>query len=301
MSDGTDATTAPTVSPALPTAPESPWRRAWLRLRQNRMAVCSLVFVVGIGAVCAFGPLVLPHDYMTQDRALGPVPSSAQHWLGTDTLGRDLLARLLQGGQISLQVGLIATVVSMLIGVVYGIVAGWRGGRTESAMMHGVDVLYSLPFTLFVILLTVVFGQELGWIYLAIGAVSWLTMARIVRNQTRVLKAQPFIEAAVCLGHSPLRILTRQLFPPLAGNIIVYATLTVPSVMLTEAFMSFLGLGVKAPMTSWGLLIKEGADVMEEYPWLLIFPSLVFSATLFALNFLGDGLRDALDPRAEQK
>ncbi|MDR2863918.1 MAG: ABC transporter permease [Puniceicoccales bacterium] len=282
-------------------APESLWLRAARRLLRNRMAAVSLVFIAFIGAACAFGPAALTHDYMVQDRILGPVAPSALHWLGTDTLGRDLLARLLQGGQISLQVGLIATAVSVLIGVIYGIVSAWHGGRIDSAMMHIVDVLYSLPFTLFVILLTVVFGQELHWIYLAIGTVSWLTMARIVRNQAQTLKTQPFVEAAVCLGQSPLRIMTRHLLPNLAGTIVIYATLTVPSVMMIEAFISFLGLGVKAPMTSWGLLIKEGADVMEEYPWLLIFPSLIFSTTLFALNFLGDGLRDALDPRAEKQ
>lgn len=282
-------------------APDSPRRRAWRRLRQDRAAVFSLVFMGCVGAACVLGPAVLPHDYMTQDRVLGPVAPNACHWLGTDVLGRDLLARLLQGGRVSLQVGLVATAVAVGIGVFYGVVAGWFGGRSGALMMHGVDVICALPFTLFVILLTVIFGQELGWIYLAIGAVSWLTMARIVRNQVRVLKAQPFVEAAVCVGQSPFRIMTRHLLPNLAGTVVVYATLTVPSVMLTEAFISFLGLGVKAPMTSWGLLIKEGADVMEEFPWLLLFPGILFSATLFSLNFLGDGLRDALDPRAEIK
>jgi oligopeptide transport system permease protein len=259
----------------------------------------SLGFLLFIGAVCAFGPWLLPHDYATQDRLLGPVPPGAAHWLGTDVLGRDLLARVLQGGRISLQTGFAATLVAVFIGVAYGVVAGWRGGRTGALMVQGVDVLSVLPFTLFVILLTVLLGQELIWIYAAIGAVSWLTMARIVRNETRVLKTRPFIEAAVCLGQSPLRIVTRHLLPNLAGTIVIYATLTVPSVMLTEAFISFLGLGVKAPMTSWGLLIKEGADVMEEFPWLLLFPGCVFSATLLSLNVLGDGLRDALDPREE--
>jgi len=167
--------------------------------------------------------------------------------------------------------------------------------------MRFVDILYALPFTLFVILMTVVFGQNLLLIYAAIGAVSWLTMARIVRNQVVALKAQPFVEAAICLGQTPAKIMRLHLLPNLLGTIIVYATVTVPGVMLTEAFISFLGLGVRAPMTSWGLLIKEGADVMEEFPWLLIFPSVTFSATLFALNFLGDGLRDAFDPRSEKQ
>ena len=258
----------------------------------------ALGFLIFIGAACAFAPLLLPHDYATQDRLLGPVSPCAAHWLGTDVLGRDLLARILQGGRISLQTGLVATFVSVLIGTAYGILAGWRGGRLGMFMVHGVDLLSVLPFTLFVILLTVLLGQELIWIYVAIGAVSWLTMARIVRNETRVLKTRPFIEAAVCLGQSPWRIIVRHLLPNLAGTIVIYATLTVPSVMLTEAFISFLGLGVKAPMTSWGLLIKEGADIMEEFPWLLLFPGFVFSATLLSLNVFGDALRDALDPRS---
>jgi oligopeptide transport system permease protein len=281
--------------------PESLGMQAMRRLFRNRMALVSLAFVVFIGAICAIGPWFLSHDYETQNRALGPAGPSAMHWLGTDVLGRDQLARIFQGGQISLKVGLIATAVSIFIGVFYGLASGFWGGRMDSVMMRLVDVLYSLPFTLFVILMTVIFGQEMGLIYLAIGAVSWLTMARIVRNQVLALKAQPFVEAAFCLGQSHWRIMTRHLLPNLVGTVVVYATLTVPSVMLVEAFVSFLGLGVKAPMTSWGLLIKEGADAMEEYPWLLIFPSLFFSTTLFALNFLGDGLRDAFDPRASKE
>jgi oligopeptide transport system permease protein len=279
------------------TAADSPWKRAWRRLCARRGAMVALAFLVFIGVACACGPWLLPHDYATQDRLLGPVPPGAGHWLGTDVLGRDVLARVLQGGRISLQTGFAATLVAVFIGVAYGVVAGWRGGRTGALMVQGVDVLSVLPFTLFVILLTVLLGQELIWIYAAIGAVSWLTMARIVRNETRVLKTRPFVEAAVCLGQSPGRIVVRHLLPNLAGTIVIYATLTVPSVMLTEAFISFLGLGVKAPMTSWGLLIKEGADVMEEFPWLLLFPGGVFSGTLLALNVLGDGLRDASDPR----
>jgi oligopeptide transport system permease protein len=291
-----------TATPAAASPPpESPARRAWLRLRGNRAALVALGFFVFAAAACFVGPVFLPGDYMTQNLALGPVSPCAEHWLGTDTLGRDLLARLLQGGQVSLHIGLVATAVSVVFGVAYGLAAGWLGGRSGGAMMYGVDVLNALPFTLFVILLTVVFGRELIWIYVAVGAVSWPNMARIVRNQTRLLKAQPFVEASVCLGQRPARIVTRHILPNLAGTIVVYATLTVPSVMLTEAFISFLGLGIKAPMTSWGLLIKEGADVMEEYPWLLLFPGVVFSATLFALNFLGDGLRDALDPRSERQ
>lgn len=246
---------------------------------------------------CICAPWIAPFPFEAQDLALGPSGPSSAHWLGTDALGRDVLSRLLYGGSISLQVGLIATVVSCVIGVAYGMIAGYVGGVRDSILMRIVDVLYALPFTLFVILLTVVFGQEMWLIYVAIGAISWLTMARIVRNQVRELRSQAFIEASICMGQSTTKIMLRHLFPNILGTVIVYATLTVPGVMLLEAFISFLGLGVKPPMTSWGLMIKEGADAMADYPWLLLFPGLVFAGTLFALNLFGDALRDAFDPK----
>ncbi len=274
--------------------PDSPVRR----FLQNRTAIASAAFLIFVGLACTVGSALLPMDFAEQNRALGPTPPSFEHWLGTDVLGRDLLARILQGGRVSLQVGLIATAVSAVIGVAYGLISGMSGRRTDSVMMRVTDVLYSLPFTLFVILLTVVFGREMWLIYFAVGAVSWLTAARIVRAQVRALRVMPFVEAAECLGQTRAKIMLRHLLPNLLGTIIVYATLTIPGVMLTEAFISFLGLGVKAPMSSWGSLIKEGSDVMEEFPWLLVFPSLFFSSTLFALNFLGDGLRDFFDPRS---
>jgi oligopeptide transport system permease protein len=227
------------------------------------------------------------------------VAPCAAHWLGTDLLGRDLLARLLQGGMISISVGLIATTVALLVGVVYGVVAAEIGGRFEDLAMRVVDIVSTLPLTLIVILCTVVFGQNIWMIFLAVGGVSWLTMARIVCTKTRSLKNRQFVEAAVSLGQSRPGIVLRHYLPNLSGTIAVYATLTVPGVMLLEAFVSFLGLGVKSPMTSWGMMIKEGSDVMEQCPWLLFIPSVVFAATL--LSYLGDGLRDAFDPRTAKK
>tara|TARA_B100000965_G_scaffold356398_1_gene334352 strand:- start:5698 stop:6321 length:624 start_codon:yes stop_codon:yes gene_type:complete len=204
------------------------------------------------------------------------------------------------GGRVSIGVGFAATAVSLLIGVLYGTVSGYAGGKTDALMMRIVDILYALPFTIFVILLMVIFGRNIVLLFLAIGAVEWLTMARIVRGQVLSLKKLEFIEAAVALGLSRNRIILRHLIPNVLGPVIVYATLTVPSAMLLEAVLSFLGLGVQPPMSSWGLLIKDGSEMMEVYPWLLIFPAFFFSVTLFALNFLGDGLRDALDPQSAQ-
>lgn len=278
-------------------APVSPWKRSRERFFANRAGVAAGVFAAAMTLACACAPWIAPFPFEAQDLALGPAGPSAEHWLGTDTLGRDVLSRLLYGGSVSLRVGLIATFVSCVIGVAYGMAAGYVGGARDSLMMRVVDALYALPFTLFVILLTVVFGQEMWLIYVAIGAISWLTMARIVRNQVRELRTQAFVEAAVCMGQTTTKIMTRHLLPNVLGTVIVYATLTVPGVMLLEAFISFLGLGVKPPMTSWGLMIKEGADSMADYPWLLIFPGLFFASTLFALNLFGDALRDAFDPK----
>jgi oligopeptide transport system permease protein len=197
-------------------------------------------------------------------------------------------------------VGLCATLTSLVIGVTYGAVAGFFGGKTDAVMMRIVDIMYALPFTIFVILLMVFFERKLWLIFVAIGAIEWLTMARIVRGQVLSLRKQEFIEASFALGLRKRRIIFRHLIPNILGPIIVYATLTVPGVMLLEAFISFLGLGVQAPATSWGVLIKEGADAMEEFPWMLIFPGAALALTLFSLNFLGDGLRDALDTRASK-
>jgi oligopeptide transport system permease protein len=295
------ASTLPSTSPAASAAAGrgfSPWNDAWHRLRKNRLAVAGGALLIVLSLLCIVGPWFLHFSYQEQNLDLGATPPSSVHWLGTDTLGRDLLVRLLYGGRISLGVGLCATLVALTIGVVYGAIAGYVGGKTDAVMMRLVDIIYALPFTIFVILLMVFFGRNIILLFVAIGAVEWLTMARIVRSQIMSLKKMEFIEAARSLGLGNRRIVFRHLLPNALGPIIVYTTLTIPAVMLLEAFLSFLGLGVQPPMSSWGTLIKDGAEKMEEFPWLLIFPGVIFSLTLFSLNFLGDGLRDALDVRA---
>jgi oligopeptide transport system permease protein len=276
------------------------WRDAWHRLKKNRLAVIGGALLAGLTMLCIAGPWFLRMSYQEQNLDLGASAPSAAHWLGTDTLGRDLFVRLLYGGRISLGVGLCATFVALTIGVIYGAIAGYLGGKIDATMMRLVDIIYALPFTIFVILLMVFFGRNIILLFVAIGAVEWLTMARIVRSQIMALKKMEFIEAARSLGLSNTRIIFRHLLPNALGPIIVYTTLTIPAVMLLEAFLSFLGLGVQPPMSSWGTLIKDGAEKMEEFPWLLIFPGSIFSLTLFSLNFLGDGLRDALDVRGAQ-
>jgi oligopeptide transport system permease protein len=279
------------------------WQDAWHRLWKNKLAIFGLVVLIVLGTLSSISflwPNMTGFSYEQQDLVLGPAPPNHIHWLGTDPLGRDLLARLLYGGAISLMVGLCATAVSLTIGVAYGAVAGFAGGKLDMLMMRIVDILYALPFTIFVILLTVFFGQNIILLFVAIGAVEWLTMARIVRGQVMAIKRQEFVEAAHALGLKEGRIIFRHIVPNLLGPIIVYATLTVPEVILLESFLSFLGLGVQPPHSSWGVLIKEGAEVMEEYPWLLIYPAAAMALTLFSLNFLGDGLRDALDVRGSK-
>lgn len=276
------------------------WADAWHRLQKNRLAAGSAVVLAVIVCIALAGPWFTGYSYDEQDTALGATPPSAAHWLGTDPLGRDLLTRTLYGGRVSLMVGLCATSVSLLIGVLYGAISGFLGGRTDQFLMRVVDVLYALPFTIFVIILMVFFGRNFILLFVAIGAVEWLTMARIVRSQVISLREKEFIEATAVLGLPLRHVILRHIIPNALGPIIVYATLTIPQVMLLEAFLSFLGLGVQPPMSSWGLLIKEGVETMEEFPWLLIFPSMALSGTLFSLNFLGDGLRDALDPRVSK-
>ncbi len=270
------------------------------RFFQNRLTRISLVIVLllSLGALAA--PLLSPYAYDDQDLDLGPVPPQASHWLGTDDLGRDLFTRLLYGGRVSLAVGLAATLVALGIGVSYGTISGYAGGRTDQILMRIVDALYALPFTVFVIILMVVFGRNILLLFVAIGAVEWLTMARIVRGQVLALKDQTYIRAARALGFSHLRIMVRHMIPNMIGPVIVYTTLTIPRVILLESFLSFLGLGVQPPMSSWGLLIRDGARAMESYPWLLIVPGTTLCVALFALNSIGDGLRDAMDPRHQR-
>ena len=276
------------------------WHDAWLRLKKNRAAVTGGAVLAVMVVLAIMTPWIAPYGYEAQNLDLGATPPSAAHWLGTDIFGRDLLTQILYGGRISLAVGFIATAVALVIGVTWGAVAGYVGGRIDSVMMRFVDILYALPFMIFIILLMVVFGRNILLLFLAIGAVEWLTMARIMRTQVQSLRQQEFVEAAVSLGLPPSAIIFKHIIPNALGPIIVYTTLTIPSVMLLEAFLSFLGLGIQPPQTSWGLLISYGAETMEEYPWLLIFPGLALTITLFSLNFLGDGLRDALDVRGSK-
>lgn len=270
------------------------------RLRNNKMAMLGLYFLVFLTLIALLTPWIAPYSYEEQNLELGASAPSAAHWLGTDILGRDQLTRIMYGSRISLMVGFIATAVALTIGVLWGATAGFLGGRVDAIMMRIVDALYALPFTIFIILLTVVFGSSMLLLFLAIGAVEWLTMARIVRGQVLAIKKQEFVEAAISMGLSPARIISRHLIPNVLGPVIVYTTLTIPSVILLESFLSFLGLGIQPPASSWGSLISSGVETMEEYPWLLFFPGLVLTLTLFSLNFLGDGLRDALDPRASR-
>jgi len=273
------------------------WQDAIRRLIQNRAAMIGGITVLILIVLAIFAPWIAPYSYSYQNLDLGASPPSAEHLLGTDVLGRDLLSRLLYGARISLLVGFVATGVALVIGVSWGIVAGYFGGRVDSVMMRIVDVLYGLPFIIFIILLMVIFGRNIWLLFAAIGAVEWLTMARIVRAQVIGLKNQEFVQAAQVMGVGNLSMFRRHILPNILGPIAVYATLTIPQVMLLEAFLSFLGLGIQPPMSSWGTLIRYGVESMEEHYWLLIYPGLTFTITLFALNFFGDGLRDALDPK----
>lgn len=308
------------VKPTSDETPHSPWRDAWARLRRNRLAVIGAGFVALVALACFALPPFLPHTYDHQVLGNNYQPPSLRHPFGTDELGRDQLARVLFGGRISLLVGLVASLVALFIGVTYGAIAGYLGGRLDALLMRVVDILYALPFTIFVILMMVFLKDPMGeldtWLrqfpalahlqgvgkiiglFAAIGAVEWLTMARIVRGQVLTVKKMEYIEAARTLGYGHARIIFRHIVPNILGPVIVFTTLTIPAVIMLESFLSFLGLGVDAPLSSWGTLIKDGADKMENHPWLLVFPGGIFACTLLALNLLGDGLRDALDVRA---
>ena len=302
---------------------ESLWGGAWHRLRKNKMALLGSIFIILLIGFSFIGPFFLEDNYYTyqelEQKMKGP---NKEYILGTDHLGRDQLGRIIKGGQISLMVGLVATVVSLTIGIGYGTISRYFGGNIDRFMMRIVDILYSLPFTIFLILL-MVFAKDLGdsidtwfkesgsnfsisgqWnmllLFVAIGAVEWLTMARIVRGQVLSLRKQEFIEACISLGLPTHRIIFRHMIPNVLGPVIVYTTLTIPAVMLLEAFLSFLGLGVQPPTPSWGLLIKDGADRMREAPWMLVYPGAMFALALFSFNFVGDGLRDALDPKTSK-
>jgi oligopeptide transport system permease protein len=275
------------------------WQDAGRRLFRNKAAVVSMVLLVLIAGMAAAAPWLSPHPYdeVYWERIAAPPDFANAHWFGTDGNGRDLFVRTLYGARVSLMVGILATAVSLLIGVTWGSIAGYFGGHLDNFMMRFVDIMYSLPFMFFVILLMVVFGRNIFLIFIAIGAVEWLTMARIVRGQTLSVKGKEFIEAARAAGVANRKIIRRHIIPNLMGPVVVYVTLTVPQVILIESFLSFLGLGVQEPLTSWGVLIEEGAANMESSPWMLIFPATFLAVTLFCFNFIGDGLRDALDPK----
>ncbi|WP_200957605.1 ABC transporter permease [Phenylobacterium sp. Root700] len=274
------------------------WDDARRRLFRNWAAVSGMLVLAVLVAVALIGPHLVPfsYDQINKNDVWAP-PLTGGHLLGADSLGRDLLARLLMGLRVSLAIGLVATMVSLAIGIVWGAVAGYVGGALDELMMRVVDVLYSLPFIFFVILLMVTFGSNIILIFIAIGAVEWLTMSRIVRGQTLGLKHKEFVEAARAAGLSQGSIIAKHIVPNLLGPVVVYVTLTIPAVILAESFLSFLGLGVQPPMASLGTLIAGGAQDMELAPWLLIFPSLTMVVTLMSFNFIGDGLRDAIDPK----
>jgi len=297
MSVDVAAVAAPSPAAAKARPGGTLWSDAWRRLKRNRMAVASGIVLLVIGTACLLAP-VLPglSDPNATDFELGVTGPSWAHPMGTDLLGRDMLARTIHGGRISILVGLVGTLVSILIGVAYGAISAYLGGRVDEIMMRIVDVLYSLPYIFLVILLLVLFSKSLLMLFVALGAVQWLTMARIVRGQVLSLKNQTFVEAARALGADDGRIVFGHIVPNTLGPVIVYSTLTIPAIILQEAFLSFLGLGVQPPDASWGVLVSEGAQMIAFFPWLTVFPGMALALTLFAFNFLGDGLRDALDP-----
>ncbi len=304
------------------------WKDSWKRLLKNKLAVFGLVVVALMTIAVIIGPAIIKwttgytYDFIPPDGDyIKSFPPSLRHLMGTDDSGRDILARVLQGGRISLMVGVISTIVSLIVGVSYGATAGYLGGRIDNFMMRLVDIIYAIPYILIVIVLLSVFGgpntpqwiqsisnsigggeglSQIILLFFALGLVSWLTMARVVRGQILSLKNQEFVMAARATGVSTPSIIFRHLVPNALGPVIVYATLTIPSVMLSEAFLSFLGIGVQAPFASWGSLASDGIKNISVFPWQLIFPGATMALTLFSLNFLGDGLRDALDPQTRK-
>jgi oligopeptide transport system permease protein len=286
---------------AIARAPRSrgPLATAAWRFVRNRAAFAGFVVLMLIVIACVAGPWFLPNNPIDSDWSAISLPPTLQnmHWFGTDELGRDLLARTLQGGRVSLEVGLLGTLVSGLIGVAYGATAGYLGGRVDAVMMRIVDMMYAIPYMLIAILMMTMFGRAFYLVVLTISAFSWLDMARVVRGQTLSLRSREFIDAAKAIGVSSRSIIARHIVPNLFGVVVVYASVTVPNIVLTESVLSFLGLGVQEPMTSWGVLIQDGAQKLESMPWLLLCPAVMLCVTLYCVNFVGDGLRDAFDPK----
>lgn len=286
------------IEPYVP--PQRLRERGWRQMKKNRLALWGMAIVIVMTIIAIIGPMVSPYTYDEQHFAMANAWPSSAHWFGTDSLGRDLLVRVLYGARISLSIGLVASLINVCIGVLYGGIAGLVGGRTEQIMMHIVDILYSIPMLLYVILLMVVFEPGLLNIYIALGIAYWLNMARIVRGQILSLKKQEYVLAARACGTSTWNILRRHMIPNCVGPIIVTLTLSIPDAIFTEAFLSFIGLGVSAPMASWGVLASEGINSIRSFPFQLIFPALALSVTMLGFMFLGDGLRDALDPQNEK-
>jgi oligopeptide transport system permease protein len=287
----TDAATAPPG--------RSPWADARRRFLRNKAAVVALVVLVIVTLACIFGPMVLPYEFDTADWDAMKLPPSMKghHYFGTDESGRDLLVRCLIGGRISLMVGVLATICSVIVGIAWGATAGFLGGKIDGLMMRVVDMMYAIPYLLIAILLVTILGREFYLVVLTITAFSWMDMARVVRGQTLSLRSMEFVEAARAIGVPTRRIIFSHIVPNLLGVVVIYTTVTVPGVILTESVLSFLGLGIQEPMTSWGVLIHDGAGVMDAAPWLLLFPCAMLSVALYCFNFIGDGLRDALDPK----
>jgi len=280
-------------------APRSLWAQAAGRFRRNRAAMGSIYVLAVIGLTAVLIPMFWPHgiEDASWESILAPPSFSDWHWFGTDANGRDLFVRVFYGGRVSLTIGLMTTAVALVIGVTYGAVAGFLGGRTDGFMMRFVDVLYSLPLLFFIIILVTVFGRNIYLVFVAIGAVEWLTMSRIVRGQTLTVKSKEYVESAVAIGMSPSAILARYIIPNVLGPVVVYVTLLIPTNIVIESYLSFIGLGVQEPLTSWGLLISQGSGQLDSAPWLIFFPATLLALTMFCFNFIGDGLRDALDPR----
>ena len=295
----TAAAQLPPIADAKAVAGRSLWADARRRFWRNKAAVVSLVVLVGIALACVVGPWMLPHAFDSADWDAMSLPPSLKnaHFWGTDDAGRDLLVRSLIGGRISLTVGLLATLASVSLGIAWGATAGFMGGKVDALMMRIVDMMYAIPYLLIAILLVTILGRDFYLVVLTITVFSWMDMARVVRGQTLSLRSTEFVEAARATGVSTLRIIFAHIVPNLLGVVVVYTTVTVPGVILTESVLSFLGLGIQEPMTSWGVLIEDGTKVMEVSPWLLLFPAAMLSLTLYCFNFIGDGLRDALDPK----
>ncbi|MGI4860681.1 MAG: ABC transporter permease [Janthinobacterium lividum] len=282
-----------------PGQPRPPGRDAWRRFHGNRAAAFSTGWLLLVVLVCLLGPLVLPNAYDDTDWSAMSLAPTLTNWhlFGTDELGRDLLVRCMVGGRVSLGIGVVATLTSVSLGIAWGATAGFVGGRTDAWMMRIVDMMYAIPYLLIAILMVTLLGRDFPLVVLTITAFSWMDMARVVRGQTLAIRSKEYVEAARAMGVSPARIIMRHVIPNLLGIVVIYTTVTVPGVILTESVLSFLGLGVQEPLTSWGVLIHDGAGVMEASPWMLLFPAALLSLTLYCINFIGDGLRDALDPK----